>query len=85
MAEKCGCKIVKDGGDTTPIGEWGRLKISYCPLHATAPLMLEACRKLLEHDLLYNERANIFEIDRVLQDAIAIARAAIAAAGKKVE
>ena len=87
MEEKCGCCVVMIGEPDT-IGIIGRTVISYCPLHATAPLMLEACKSACDFIEKMISTWDEFDDeylgdeDRAMLDGL---RAAIAAAGKKVE
>ena len=73
----CGCIIEMIEGDwvNEPRAQW----VVSCPLHAAAPLMLEACKGLLAsiESMIVDDNVQIYSGDKV---RIAKAHAAIAAA-----
>ena len=75
MAEKCGCSILRIG-DRDWTGYPPELVISYCPLHAAAPLMLEALKN--EAIGLANMAAMVDPVET--EDRMTSVYAAIAAA-----
>jgi len=73
MAEKCGCSILRIG-DRDWTGYPPELVISYCPLHAAAPLTLAACKTaLFQLCILGNVSTSAETTKDVLRDAIAAA------------
>ena len=74
MAEKCGCSILRIG-DRDWTGYPPELVISYCPLHAAAPLTLAACKTALYYIDLTGDGVSSAE-----QNAKVALHAAIAAA-----
>ena len=88
MEEKCGCYSKVFVETNAEKIETFRVDVFYCPTHAAAPLTLEACKSACDFIEKMISTWDEFDDeylgdeDRAMLDGL---RAAIAAAGKKVE
>ena len=80
MDEKCECHIISGHKLHNDGSLSNTFTISYCPLHAAAPLMLEACKMA---ELLLVSIFDVYDVDT--KNTVRKLRAAIAAAEPEVE
>ena len=82
MEEKCGCYSKVFVETNAEKIETFRVDVFYCPLHAAAPLLLEALKEASQH--FYGDMAPDFDyFSEHMYKAHKIIKAAIAAAEKK--